>query len=533
MFFVEYVYLPQRHLIDEQQSTISHLKREVQVIRGSRQEKDGSAGWQSKLERRVALLEKILRRHDEVMAEELDKFALTAVGSSSPGAPSTNRSVTQAPKQIEASKQNQAPESGTQHSLLEDAFSWAFGTTPIPAGKEAEREKNDSAKKKKSSVRWRSDDRCGSKTPGNEGQVMGCNPNGKYPCCSPAGWCGVSSKHCTCAGCVDYRAPPSDPWQEQYDKERPKSIALVVPFRDRGTHLEKFRERIEELVETWNRKDVKHYWMVFIVEQFDNELFNRGWLFNVGFTYAMDLSRKNSIPFDCVVMHDVDILPTPVVDYGWCLWPNQLSGEIECWQNSVPYQDSTGGVISMSPAHWNKINGFSNEYQGWGGEDDDLYLRLKQNKLLRGSCHTFCDQKSLIPMVVRPPLGQGRFTCLNDGDHTPRQRNANDGPMWARLNQMKTGSPRWKNDGVSSLKIHTAGPALQSEACSSECEAPEDPTPRKRRFAEHWSRVSLKPIAEAGRIHVVLPDGHASGPCSADASRPLNLYPVGAPGSCE
>jgi len=99
--------------------------------------------------------------------------------------------------------------------------------------------------------------------------------------------------------------------------------------------------------------------------------------------------------------------------------------------------------------------------------------------------------------------------------------------MWARLNQMKGGSPRWKNDGVSSLKIHTAGPALQSAACSSECEAPEDPTPRKRRFAEHWSRVSLKPIAEAGRIHVVLPDGHASGPCSVDSTRPLTTYPVG------
>jgi hypothetical protein len=26
----------------------------------------------------------------------------------------------------------------------------------------------------------------------------------------------------------------------------------------------------------------------------------------------------------------------------------------------------------------------SNDYQGWGGEDDDLFYRIKQNRLLRG-----------------------------------------------------------------------------------------------------------------------------------------------------
>lgn len=27
-----------------------------------------------------------------------------------------------------------------------------------------------------------------------------------------------------------------------------------------------------------------------------------------------------------------------------------------------------GGVVSLSPTHWRGINGFSNEYDGWGGE---------------------------------------------------------------------------------------------------------------------------------------------------------------------
>ena len=50
--------------------------------------------------------------------------------------------------------------------------------------------------------------------------------------------------------------------------------------------------------------------------------------------------KATGLKFDCVVMHDIDILPTPVVDYGWCIYPNQLSGEIECWGWSVPYPDN-------------------------------------------------------------------------------------------------------------------------------------------------------------------------------------------------
>ncbi|CAJ1415016.1 unnamed protein product [Effrenium voratum] len=88
-------------------------------------------------------------------------------------------------------------------------------------------------------------------------------------------------------------------------------------------------------------KGIKHMWKVFVVEQFDNQLFNRGYLFNVGFHFATLEEQKTGEKFDCVVMHDIDILPTPVVDYGWCQWPNQLSGEIE--QGPLA-KGSAGGV---------------------------------------------------------------------------------------------------------------------------------------------------------------------------------------------
>ena len=40
-----------------------------------------------------------------------------------------------------------------------------------------------------------------------------------------------------------------------------------------------------------------------------------------------------------------------------------------------------GGVSALSPAHLQQLNGFSNQYWGWGGEDDDMSKRIKAANL--------------------------------------------------------------------------------------------------------------------------------------------------------
>ena len=40
-----------------------------------------------------------------------------------------------------------------------------------------------------------------------------------------------------------------------------------------------------------------------------------------------------------------------------------------------------GGASAMTPAQFRLVNGYSNQYWGWGGEDDDMYKRIDKSKL--------------------------------------------------------------------------------------------------------------------------------------------------------
>ncbi|WP_215897521.1 galactosyltransferase-related protein, partial [Acinetobacter baumannii] len=89
----------------------------------------------------------------------------------------------------------------------------------------------------------------------------------------------------------------------------------------------------------------------------------------------------------CVILHDVDRYPKEDVNYTDCERPIQLSAENDQWKGGVPYRRYTGGVVSAHHKHWVKINGMSNEFTGWGGEDDEFYHRLRRNNLLDPKRH--------------------------------------------------------------------------------------------------------------------------------------------------
>ena len=143
-------------------------------------------------------------------------------------------------------------------------------------------------------------------------------------------------------------------------------LGVIVPYRKRPGHLRKFQQSIESYL-----KD-QDYELI-VVEQNDDLPFNRGKLLNIGFQQAI---RKQC---DYVVFHDVDMLPINV-DYSYSDVPIHLATGFSNSDREI-FDTYFGGVTMFPIDLFKKVNGYSNEYWGWGFEDDDLLMRLTEQNV--------------------------------------------------------------------------------------------------------------------------------------------------------
>lgn len=58
-----------------------------------------------------------------------------------------------------------------------------------------------------------------------------------------------------------------------------------------------------------------------------------------------------------------------------------MSVAIDQMHYRLPYKQIFGGVSALTKDQMIKVNGFSNEFWGWGGEDDDMFNRINYHKL--------------------------------------------------------------------------------------------------------------------------------------------------------
>ncbi|XP_017774070.1 PREDICTED: beta-1,4-galactosyltransferase 6 [Nicrophorus vespilloides] len=143
--------------------------------------------------------------------------------------------------------------------------------------------------------------------------------------------------------------------------------AILVPYRNREEQLSIFINYIHHYLQ----KLLIHY-KIFIVEQNNTGLFNRAKMFNVG---ALEAIKQN---FSCLILHDVDLLPLSSGNiYACSKFPRHMSSSLDTFRFNLPYLGLMGGVISIQTNQFEAVNGMSNMYDGWGGEDDDFYTRLR------------------------------------------------------------------------------------------------------------------------------------------------------------
>jgi hypothetical protein len=145
-----------------------------------------------------------------------------------------------------------------------------------------------------------------------------------------------------------------------------KRLAIIVPFRNRAQHLTAF---IPHMLTYFQRAESECALpiSIHVVEQHGNAPFNRGKINNAGYMLVRELA-------DYVCFHDVDYLPISA-DYSWSRRPARLAWHglrlREDWDNFF------GAVVLFDKPAFEQVNGFPNEYWGWGPEDEELGMRCK------------------------------------------------------------------------------------------------------------------------------------------------------------
>jgi hypothetical protein len=132
---------------------------------------------------------------------------------------------------------------------------------------------------------------------------------------------------------------------------------IFIPYRNRRAHLDYWLTHTAPLLYPNTR--------IVIVEQAGNKAFNRGKLLNVGFArYTSDTKY--------IMTHDVDINPNVK---ALSEFYNQSVADNEVLGIYTSYCETLGGIVKLTPNTINLINGFPNDYWGWGCEDRALYNR--------------------------------------------------------------------------------------------------------------------------------------------------------------
>ena len=163
----------------------------------------------------------------------------------------------------------------------------------------------------------------------------------------------------------------------------PIKIAIIACYRDNPSHS-RFRElQLYKYVMSKMLINNNIDFRIIIVEQNFVDKFNIGKLKNIGFHY---INSKETV--DNYVFTDIDMIPdykllpyfTTVTDGFNTLAMRGTRYSAQDKHNNK--KEFFGGCIACTKDIYEQVNGYSNLYsRGWGGEDDNLTIRTKHEKI--------------------------------------------------------------------------------------------------------------------------------------------------------
>ncbi|XP_074530871.1 beta-1,4-galactosyltransferase 1 [Halichoeres trimaculatus] len=199
-----------------------------------------------------------------------------------------------------------------------------------------------------------------------------------------------------------------------------QKVAIIIPFRKRDEHLKYWLHYLHPILQ---RQQLDYG--VYVINQDGEETFNRAKLLNIGYTEAL-----KEYDYECFVFSDVDLIPMDDRNTYKCFsQPRHLSVSMDKFGFRLPYNQYFGGVSSMSKEQFLKINGFPNNYWGWGGEDDDIYNRIASKGM----------------SISRPSGEVGKCRMIR------HQRDKKNEPNPQRFNRIAHTRETMHKDGINSL----------------------------------------------------------------------------------
>jgi hypothetical protein len=212
----------------------------------------------------------------------------------------------------------------------------------------------------------------------------------------------------------------------------PKGL-IVIPFRDDPEHNR--QRQLDQLLSYLDSNLDKNKVDYEVIIQKDSKKFNRGRLLNEAVVKYSD--------YDYYIMHDADLIPdSDLLEYYYDYpeVPIHLGYRGQRWSETTSGANKKfiGGVLSINKYDFYRVNGFPNDFWGWGGEDDALSYRLSVNKII----------------VTQPP--KGAVTDLENMDIEQKLEHlkATDQKNMQKREQLEQDKRNWFNDGVKQISTN-------------------------------------------------------------------------------